>query len=212
MVLSDDMKTPQGIVEGTAATFCNSWKTNLRCQDKEERLDDPCSLSVENGNKHWVIIIMYSTVYFLKWVCSFSLTVDHFRSETFFCSSSLRELRQTLVCLATKSKQQLCTVPFSGGSWDILQGTAKPFSCFCLSFKKLWWDHNSLKVFSVFCSDVFMLAVTVRKARPACVPSSPPTEEPVLQMECSWQTGERVCAVRIYFNYVVVKLSYDFWS
>lgn len=49
MILSDDMTTPQGIVEGTAATFCNSWKTSLACKDRTERLDDPCSLSVENG-------------------------------------------------------------------------------------------------------------------------------------------------------------------
>ncbi|XP_045897830.1 mucin-2-like, partial [Micropterus dolomieu] len=48
MVLSDDMKTPQGIVEGTAATFSNSWKANFMCRDREERLDDPCALSVEN--------------------------------------------------------------------------------------------------------------------------------------------------------------------
>lgn len=50
MILSDEMKTPQGIVEGTAATFSNSWKANLMCSDTEERLDDPCSLSLENGN------------------------------------------------------------------------------------------------------------------------------------------------------------------
>lgn len=49
MILSDDMTTPQGIVEGTAATFCNSWKTSLVCKDRTERLDDPCSLSMENG-------------------------------------------------------------------------------------------------------------------------------------------------------------------
>lgn len=49
MILSDDMTTPQGIVEGTAATFCNSWKTNQACKDRNERLDDPCSLSIENG-------------------------------------------------------------------------------------------------------------------------------------------------------------------
>lgn len=52
MILSDDMTTPQGIVEGTAATFCNSWKTSLVCKDRNERLDDPCSLSVENGKTH----------------------------------------------------------------------------------------------------------------------------------------------------------------
>lgn len=48
-----------------------------------------------------------------------------------YCPSTLRELRQTLVCLAAKSRQRFYTVPFSGGSWDVLQGTAKSF---CLSF------------------------------------------------------------------------------
>jgi mucin-2 len=43
------MKTPQGMVEGTASSFGNSWKANPTCRDREERLDDPCSLSVENG-------------------------------------------------------------------------------------------------------------------------------------------------------------------
>ncbi|KAI3371238.1 hypothetical protein L3Q82_023860 [Scortum barcoo] len=60
MVLSDDMKTPQGIVEGIAATFCNSWKANQMCQDREERLDDPCALSVENEwyAKHWCALLL----------------------------------------------------------------------------------------------------------------------------------------------------------
>lgn len=49
MILSDDMMTRQGIVEGSAATFSNSWKANRMCQDKEDRLDDPCTLSMENG-------------------------------------------------------------------------------------------------------------------------------------------------------------------
>ncbi|XP_059190820.1 mucin-2, partial [Centropristis striata] len=60
MVLSDDMKTPQGIVEGAAATFINSWKANLMCEDKEERHEDPCSLSVENEMyaKHWCAMLL----------------------------------------------------------------------------------------------------------------------------------------------------------
>lgn len=49
MVLADDMKTPQGSVEGTAVSFSNSWKTNQGCPDRKERLEDPCSLSMENG-------------------------------------------------------------------------------------------------------------------------------------------------------------------
>ncbi|KAK5867271.1 hypothetical protein PBY51_011780 [Eleginops maclovinus] len=60
MVLSDDMKTPQGIVEGTATTFTNSWKANYMCPDREERLEDPCSLSVENEwyAKHWCALLL----------------------------------------------------------------------------------------------------------------------------------------------------------
>lgn len=58
MIMSDDMTTPQGIVEGTAATFCNSWKTNQACRDRKERLDDPCSLSVENGKTDPVAAIV----------------------------------------------------------------------------------------------------------------------------------------------------------
>lgn len=65
----------------------------------------------------------------------------------------------------------------------------------CLHFITFWWDCIRLKVFSVLCSDVFMLAVTVRRVRPACVPSSLPMHEFVHQRECSWQTGERTCAV-----------------
>uniref|UniRef100_UPI001A98A29A mucin-2 n=1 Tax=Gasterosteus aculeatus aculeatus TaxID=481459 RepID=UPI001A98A29A len=60
MVLSDDMKTPQGMVEGTALMFSNSWKANLMCKDREERLEDPCSLSMENEwyAKHWCALLL----------------------------------------------------------------------------------------------------------------------------------------------------------
>nr|XP_046208035.1 mucin-2-like [Oncorhynchus gorbuscha] len=67
-VLSDDMKTPQGMVEGTASSFGNSWKANPTCRDREERLDDPCSLSVENENyaKHWCSMLRSSDSTFAK--------------------------------------------------------------------------------------------------------------------------------------------------
>lgn len=40
-----------------------------------------------------------------------------------------------------------------------------------------------------------MQAVTVRRARRVCVPSSPPTQELVLQREPSWQNGTRTSVV-----------------
>ncbi|XP_026031342.1 mucin-2-like [Astatotilapia calliptera] len=55
MMLYDDMKTPQGMVEGKEVTFGNSWKTDYTCKNAEGRLDDPCSLSMENEKyaNHW---------------------------------------------------------------------------------------------------------------------------------------------------------------
>ncbi|XP_037109335.1 mucin-2-like isoform X50 [Syngnathus acus] len=60
LVVSDDMKTPQGIVEGTATSFGNAWKSSLMCRDSRERLDDPCSLSLENDlyAKHWCALLL----------------------------------------------------------------------------------------------------------------------------------------------------------
>uniref|UniRef100_A0A3B4DJ14 VWFD domain-containing protein n=1 Tax=Pygocentrus nattereri TaxID=42514 RepID=A0A3B4DJ14_PYGNA len=48
MVLSDELKTPQGLVEGTAASFASSWKAQYNCPDRSERLDDPCSYSIDS--------------------------------------------------------------------------------------------------------------------------------------------------------------------
>ncbi|KAJ8002529.1 hypothetical protein DPEC_G00159860 [Dallia pectoralis] len=67
-VLSDDMKSPQGIVEGTAYSFANSWKANPTCTDREDRADDPCSLSVENEKyaKHWCSLLRSTNSTFTK--------------------------------------------------------------------------------------------------------------------------------------------------
>uniref|UniRef100_A0A665UMC5 Mucin 2, oligomeric mucus/gel-forming n=1 Tax=Echeneis naucrates TaxID=173247 RepID=A0A665UMC5_ECHNA len=59
-VMYDEMKTPQGIVEGTAVLFANSWKANTMCSDRKERLEDPCSLSLENERyaQHWCALLI----------------------------------------------------------------------------------------------------------------------------------------------------------
>lgn len=37
------------MVEGTAAAFANTWKTQAACPNVKNSFEDPCSLSVENG-------------------------------------------------------------------------------------------------------------------------------------------------------------------
>ncbi|XP_049569371.1 mucin-5AC [Orcinus orca] len=52
---ADDFQTISGMVEGTAAAFANTWKTQAACPNVKNSLEDPCSLSVENEKyaQHW---------------------------------------------------------------------------------------------------------------------------------------------------------------
>ncbi|XP_065813198.1 mucin-2 isoform X2 [Labrus bergylta] len=99
MVLSDDMKTPQGIVEGTAASFINSWKANIMCRDREERLDEPCSLSVENENyaKHWCALLLSPSSTFAQ--CHSVVDADIYYERCTYAS-----------CNCEKSEDCLCAV------------------------------------------------------------------------------------------------------
>ena len=46
---ADDFRTLSGVVEGTAAAFANTWKTQAACPNVRNSFEDPCALSVENG-------------------------------------------------------------------------------------------------------------------------------------------------------------------
>lgn len=48
-IQADDFRTISGLVEGTAAAFANTWKTQAACPNAKNSFEDPCSLSVENG-------------------------------------------------------------------------------------------------------------------------------------------------------------------
>ncbi|XP_007466060.1 PREDICTED: mucin-5AC [Lipotes vexillifer] len=52
---ADDFRTISGAVEGTAAAFANTWKTQAACPNVKNSLEDPCSLSVESEKyaQHW---------------------------------------------------------------------------------------------------------------------------------------------------------------
>ncbi|XP_061678053.1 mucin-2 [Syngnathoides biaculeatus] len=99
LALSDDLKTPQGIVEGTATTFSNTWKSNLMCRDTRERLDDPCSLSVENDlyAKHWCALLLQPNSTFEQ--CHSLVDPDVYYKRCIYAS-----------CNCDKSESCLCAV------------------------------------------------------------------------------------------------------
>lgn len=47
----DDFRTTSGLIEATGSAFANTWKAQSTCTDQVEKLEDPCSLSIESG-KH----------------------------------------------------------------------------------------------------------------------------------------------------------------
>uniref|UniRef100_U3IKI8 Mucin 2, oligomeric mucus/gel-forming n=1 Tax=Anas platyrhynchos platyrhynchos TaxID=8840 RepID=U3IKI8_ANAPP len=58
----DDFKTTSGLVEATGTAFANTWKAQAICADQAERLEDPCSLSIESANyaEHWCSLLKKS--------------------------------------------------------------------------------------------------------------------------------------------------------
>uniref|UniRef100_A0A3Q3BFU2 Mucin 2, oligomeric mucus/gel-forming n=1 Tax=Kryptolebias marmoratus TaxID=37003 RepID=A0A3Q3BFU2_KRYMA len=102
MDLSDDLKTPQGAVEGTSSTFCNSWKAKFMCTDSSDRLDEPCSNSVEIEKyaKHWCNFLRSSNSSFTK--CHSEVNPDIYYKRCIYSS-----------CNCEKSEDCLCSVLFS---------------------------------------------------------------------------------------------------
>ncbi|XP_006893417.1 PREDICTED: mucin-5AC [Elephantulus edwardii] len=58
-IQADDFRTISGVVEGTAAAFFNTWKTQASCPNVKNSFEDPCSLSVENEKyaQHWCSLL-----------------------------------------------------------------------------------------------------------------------------------------------------------
>ncbi|XP_069018184.1 mucin-2-like [Embiotoca jacksoni] len=55
----DDFRTTNGLVEGTAGTFANTWKTKTNCPDVTNILSDPCASSVDKEKyaNHWCSLV-----------------------------------------------------------------------------------------------------------------------------------------------------------
>lgn len=56
----DDFKTVSGLIEATGSAFANTWKAQPTCNDKVDRLEDPCTLSVESGKD-----AKYSSIFYI---------------------------------------------------------------------------------------------------------------------------------------------------
>ncbi|GAA6093702.1 mucin-2-like isoform X2 [Tachysurus ichikawai] len=99
MVLYDELMTPQGVVEGTATSFANSWKAQSNCPDQIERLDDPCSYSIDSESyaEHWCSKLKDKEDVFAK--CHSTVNPESYYKRCKYSS-----------CTCEKSEDCLCAV------------------------------------------------------------------------------------------------------
>ncbi|XP_066524931.1 mucin-2-like [Hoplias malabaricus] len=108
-VLGDEMKTPQGLVEGTAASFGNSWKVQYTCPDRTERLDDPCSYNIDSERyaEHWCSKLMEKEGPFVK--CHSAVNPESYYKRCKYASCTC-EKSESCLCAVFSSYVRACTV------------------------------------------------------------------------------------------------------
>ncbi|KAF7701897.1 hypothetical protein HF521_001180 [Silurus meridionalis] len=99
MVLFDELTTPQGVIEGTATSFANSWKVQSNCPDQTESLDDPCSYSIDSESyaEHWCSKLKQKEGAFAK--CHSTVNPENYYKRCKYSS-----------CVCEKSEDCLCAV------------------------------------------------------------------------------------------------------
>ncbi|XP_032270733.1 mucin-5B [Phoca vitulina] len=105
---ADDFRTLSGVVEGTAAAFANTWKTQATCPNVKNNFEDPCSLSVENENyaQHWCSLLTDPAGAFSR--CHSVLNPAPFYSNCMFDTCNC-EKSEDCLCAALSSYVHACT-------------------------------------------------------------------------------------------------------
>ncbi|XP_049330378.1 mucin-2-like isoform X2 [Astyanax mexicanus] len=108
MVLSDELKTPQGLVEGTASSFANSWKAQSNCRDRSESLDDPCSYNIDSESyaEHWCSKLLEKEGPFAK--CHSSVNPESYYKRCKY-STCTCEKTENCLCGVFSSYVRACT-------------------------------------------------------------------------------------------------------
>lgn len=90
-IQADDFQTISGVVEGTAAAFFNTFKTQAACPNVKNIFEDPCSLSVENGEFVYLTVCLCSVecqeACLLGFICDLVISQETFSQQTLTCLS-----------------------------------------------------------------------------------------------------------------------------
>ncbi|XP_049429964.1 mucin-2-like [Epinephelus fuscoguttatus] len=106
-VEADDFRTTNGLIEGTAGTFVNTWKARGSCRDVTNALGDPCTLSIDREKyaKHWCSLLSDPNGIFAK--CHSEINPEDYQTaciyDTCACENSVK-----CMCAAISSYVHAC--------------------------------------------------------------------------------------------------------
>ncbi|KAM6925967.1 mucin-5B-like [Lycodopsis pacificus] len=106
-VEADDFKTTNGLTEGTAGAFVNTWKTRPTCSDVTKGLGDPCILNInkEKYAQHWCGLLSDPKAIFAK--CHSVINPEDYEAsctyDTCACDNS-----EECMCAAISSYVHAC--------------------------------------------------------------------------------------------------------
>ncbi|XP_075422974.1 mucin-5AC-like [Ascaphus truei] len=104
---TDDFQTMNGVIEGTAAAFANTWKTQADCPNVQNIYEDPCSLSVENEKyaQHWCGLITDPSGFFAP--CHSQVNPEVYQQNCMFDTCNC-EKSEDCMCAALSSYVRAC--------------------------------------------------------------------------------------------------------
>ncbi|XP_012888811.1 PREDICTED: mucin-5AC [Dipodomys ordii] len=106
-IQADDFRTISGVVEGTAAAFFNTFKTQAACPNVKNIFEDPCSLSVENEKyaQYWCSQLTNSNGPFSQ--CHATVNPAAYYSNCMFDTCNC-EKSEDCMCAALSSYVRAC--------------------------------------------------------------------------------------------------------
>ncbi|XP_039988196.1 mucin-2-like [Xiphias gladius] len=106
-VEADDFRTTNGLIEGTAGTFANTWKTKTNCADVTTILGDPCILSIDKEKyaKHWCSLLSDPKGIFAR--CHSEINPENYQYSCIYDTCAC-ENSEECMCAAISSYVHAC--------------------------------------------------------------------------------------------------------
>ncbi|XP_076199625.1 mucin-5AC-like [Aptenodytes patagonicus] len=106
-IQTDDFKAINGIIEGTATAFANTWRTQASCPNIQRSFENPCALSIDNEKyaQHWCGLLTDSKGPFAD--CHYAVNPSVYHMNCMFDTCNC-ENSEDCLCAALSSYVRAC--------------------------------------------------------------------------------------------------------